>query len=241
MKITALAALCAASLLATTANATSITPGTTLTGLSVPGTTSVYQIFGHIGNPGGDYGPSTDAVELNFAAGASNVFTFTVRGLVSCCSDGPNIPPDGGGSGMNVVGANGLSGLIGNAHIPFVGVFTAETDPFGSSAPSSLSFDAGSPGSPPLELQQVFYIGDGKSGFNDGAGTTLSFMAPAGATRLYLGVIDAFGFNAVTGYYADNNGAFTANVSLSAVPLPAAVWLLGGALGGLGAIRRRST
>jgi hypothetical protein len=222
----------------------SIAPGQTISGITVAGQTSVYDIFGHAGDPGGDYGPDLPAILTTFAAGANNVFTFTATGLVSCCSDTPNIPPDGANSAMNIVGANGLSGLIGNEHIPLVGVFTTNTDPSGGSPPATLTFDASNPTSLAPLLNQVFYIGDGRSGYMDPSGTLLTFTAPASATRLYLGVIDAFGFGGVTGYYNDNLGAFTAAVTLqsvSAVPEPSQVALM---LGGLGlfvaAFRRRA-
>jgi hypothetical protein len=146
-----------------------------------------------------------------------NVFTFSATGLVSCCGDAPNISPDGGASSMNITGANGLSSLSGNGNIPLVGVFTTNTDPFGSVAPSALSFDKNAPTSLSPLLDQVFYIGDGLSGYNNPAGTSLSFTAPSNATRLYLGVIDAFFFNNTTGFYNDNLGSFTVNVNLTSV------------------------
>ncbi|MDP6184409.1 MAG: hypothetical protein QF609_11380 [Gammaproteobacteria bacterium] len=52
---------------------------------------------------------------------------------------------------------------------------------------------------------------DGKSGRNFAGGTTLSFAAPTTATRLYLGVIDAFGFAATTDYYNDQNSGINTN------------------------------
>ena len=67
-------------------------------------------------------------------------------------------------------------------------------------------------------MKQVFFIGDGMT---DG-GTVQSFIVPTGATRLYLGTMDGFG-------WAGNNGAFALDVS--AVPEPANALL---ALAGLG-------
>ena len=226
-------------LLSGTAQAATILPGTTISGITVLGTSSVYQIFGHAGNPGGDYGPATDATLISFAAGSNNVFSFSVSGLVSCCSDTPNLPPDGGGSGMNVGGGNGLSGLTGNGNIPFVAVFTTDADPYGSTAPTTLNFDKYNPASLSPELDQVFYVGDGKQGYQDGSGATLTFTAPTNATRLYIGVIDAFSFTATTGYYNDNLGQFTANVSLAPVPLPPALWLFGSGFISLVVLTRR--
>ena len=206
--------------LGASAHALTLTPGGSLSGVTVTGTTSIYDVFGHAGNTGGDYGPDAPAVQIDFAAGASNVFTFSATGLVSCCSDSPNISPDGGSSWTNIVGINGLSSIAGNANLPLVGVFTSDTDPYGSAAPATLNFDAHNPTSLAPVLNQVFYIGDGLSGYGNSAGTPLTFTAPTGATRLYLGVIDAYSFGGTTGYYNDNKGAYTVGVNLSAVPEP---------------------
>jgi hypothetical protein len=119
-----------------------IAPGDTAA-TTVFGNTPVYQIFGHAGNPGGDYsGPVNDAVLYQFAAGASNVFTFAASGLTSCCSNTPDTPPDGAFASTSIVGANGLSNVAGNTRLPLLGVFTTDTDPFGSAAPAGLSWDA---------------------------------------------------------------------------------------------------
>jgi hypothetical protein len=229
----ALAAASAAVLLAAgSAWADTISSGGTASE-TVAGTTSIYEVFGHAGNPGGDYGPDSPAVLLSFAAGSGNVFTFTATGVIGCCGYATNsaYTPDGAGGGMNVTGANGLSSLIGNSDIPLVGVFTSETDPSLGSAPATLTFDANNPLSLSPLLDQVFYIGDGRAGYNNGSGAQLTFTAPTTATRLYLGGIDAFGFNGLTGYYNDNAGEFdvTAHLSGGGTPEPAtwAMMLLG--------------
>ncbi len=207
---------------------------------TVFGNTPVYQIFGHPGNPGGDYsGTVDDAVLYQFAAGASNVFTFTASGLTSCCSNTPNTPPDGGFAGTSIVGANGLSNVAGNTQLPLLGVFTTDTDPFGSAAPATLTWDANNPASLAPLLQQVFYIGDGRTGYQDAAGSLLQFTAPANATRLYLGLADAFGFNGTTGYYADNTGSYAVTLSLAAIPEPEAYAMMISGLALLGFVSRR--
>lgn len=232
--------------LASTAYADPISPGGTVT-YTVPGTSSIYQIFGHPGSGVTDYGPPTDAFQTTFAAGAGNVFQITASGLVSCCSDAANIPPDGGGFVMDISGINGLSGLTGNTDVPLVGVFTTNTDPFGGVAPGTLTFDANNPTNLSPLLNQVFYIGDGRSGLNNGSGALLNFTAPSTATQLYLGVIDAYGFNGTTGYYSDNKGSFSVQATLlgRAVPEPSswAMMIIGfGAIGlSFGPLRKRST
>jgi len=234
----------AASALSIGVQAAPISPGQTITGVTVSGQTSIYDVFGHPGDPGGDYGPDLPAVLTTSAAGAGNVFTFKATGLVSCCSDTPNIPPDGGGGPMNITGANGLSGLIGSQHIPLVGVFTTNVDPSGSSPPATLTFDASNPTSLSPLLNQVFYVGDGLSGYMNAAGAPLTFTAPGSATRLYLGVIDAFSFGGVTGYYNDNLGAFTVNITLQStapVPEPSELALMVAGLAFVSAVCRRRT
>ncbi len=216
-----------------TAIAYTISQGGSLNNITVLGTTSIYDVFGHAGNPGGDYGPDSPAVLTTFGAGSGNVFTFSATGLVSCCgqSQTPYIPPDGYSGSTNITGANGLSNISGNAYIPMVGVFTTNTDPYGSSPPSALTFDANAPKSLSPILNQVFYIGDGLSGYNNPSGSQLTFTAPTNATRLYLGVIDAYGFNGTTGYYNDNAGSFNVNMNLAPVPEPETYGMM---LAGLG-------
>jgi hypothetical protein len=227
------------------AQAATITPGGSLTGVGVDGTDSVYQVFGHSGSAPFT-GVSTDGVLIDFAASSGNVFTFTATGAVSCCNDAPNIPPDGFGSGMNVGGLNGLSGLSGDLYVPLVGVFTTEADPSGGVAPGSLAFDADTPTALSPLLHQVFYIGDGRAGLNNAMGALLTFTAPTSATRLYLGAIDALAFSATSGSYDDNQGAWTVNVGLAAagpstgpVPEPATWALMIGGFGLAGAALRR--
>ena len=236
-KFIAAVGVLSASLLATQALATTI---------NVAGTASIYGVFGHPGNTGGDNGPNAGPAILSatFAAGSGNVFTFSATGLINCCSGQPSDGPDGGGNSMNIAGNNGLSSLSGNANVPLVGVFLSNTDPFGSAGPAALSFVAASPSSFSPLLNQVFYIGDGHDGYNNPGGALLTFTAPSTATQLYLGVIDANGFNNFSGYYSDNTGSFTVDVNTvtSGVPEPStwAMMILGFAGIGFMAYRRKA-
>jgi hypothetical protein len=72
------------------------------------------------------------------------------------------------------------------------------------------------------------------------------FLAPAGATRLALGIPDGFGFGGVPGAYDDNDGAYRIRVGIdeiptNEVPIPAALPLFATGLGllGLAGLRRR--
>ena len=213
---------------------------------TVGGNADIYQIFGHAGNlSGGDYGAATaanDAVLVSNSVVAGQVFQFSATGTIGCCSGlDSSFTPDGRSGGTNILGVNGLSNISGNSQIPLVGVFTSDTDPFSLSAPAAFSFDALAPTSAAPLLRQVFYIGDGLTGFNS-SGSELSFTAPTGATRLYLGVIDSFGFGGYSGYYNDNPGSFAVSFSsTSGVPEPTtwAMMLVGFGLVGF-AMRKRS-
>lgn len=213
----------------------------------VVGTASIYQVFGL---PGSTNDASDDAVRIDFASGGGSVVTFTsVSGGVNCCSDpsdlntpdGKNFAPNYNGGNTTVDGLHNISGAYGNTQLPLVAMFTSEQDPTTLSGPVAAlpAWDAASPQSLAPALYQVFYVGDGRAGFNDAAGALLAFTAPAGATRLYLGFADAGAFNGTSSWYADNRGALQVDFRIAPVPEPAG-WMLGLAgLGALAAWRRR--
>ena len=213
------------------ASAETISSGTSI-GFNIAGDTSIYEIFGHEGStysgfPGGIPADGIPAHLLTFTQNINNRFTFSATGAVNCCGNATDTRgPDGGiffingTNPTNVSGINGLSSAIGNTQLPVVGVFTADADPFGGTPPVAMPWNASSPASLAPLLHQVFYIGDGRAGFNDAGGSILEFLAPSDATRLYIGFADAFWFNDFSGAYADNPGSMDVTANLLASPLP---------------------
>jgi hypothetical protein len=221
--------------------------------LSVPGTANIFGA-GHASPPqpaGG--GAGTLPPLYSFAALPNQVLTFSsVTGAVRIDFDqtptGFN-GPDGGPyyTQTDVSSFGGISGVIHDQKTLFmVGVFLDATEP-ADPAPARLNFSdtalTGSFTSLAPALNQVFFIGDGRTG--TGSGATQSFYVPATATRLYLGFPDSYnmGLNTITGppgFYGDNDGTLLATFSVTAVPEPAsgvvgllvALWL--------GSLRARS-
>ena len=150
----------------------------------------------------------------------------------------PTFGPNGNGSGGSVLNAlDGISGYMGPQGA-LVGVFLDAAIPSGNAPPATLDFTPGGLGtnfnSLAPELGQVFYIGDGVTLAN----LIQTFVAPAGATRLALGIPDGFGFLGDPGAYDDNDGAYRVRIGVNArnLPEPGGLALV---LGGLMLLVRR--
>jgi len=151
--------------------------------------------------------------------------------------------PGGNGlSGSDLTALDGISGYLGPQG-PLTGVFLNDAIPSSGPAPATLDFTPGGLGTDFLslspELGQVFYIGDGVT-----SGSVFqTFIAPAGATRLALGIPDGFGFVGAPGAYDDNDGDYRVRVGINivpAIPVPGALFLSMIGAGLVGWLRRRT-
>jgi hypothetical protein len=185
----------------------------------VPGNANLFGA-GHTVPPapaGGGGGVLPTAV--GFPAANSNQFTFSVSGTIA--SDSITYwDAEGGPYPMNINSFGGISGVSSDNALYLMGVFLTSAAP-GSTAPAILDFRSTAIGTNFDELSpaigQSFYIGDG---FNPVSGRQQRFNAPANATRLFLGVMDAYGFSGYTGAYSDNSGSFSVQVVRDVVQPP---------------------
>lgn len=128
----------------------------------------------------------------------------------------PFFGPGGGSTSGSELGSfGGISGYTGPTG-PLAGVFLGTGDPTGGSAPPALDFDVIGLDFLLLtpDIGQVFYIGDGVTS----GGEFQVFIAPTGATRLYLGIPDGFGFIGPPGAYDDNDGAYRVRIGVNEIP-----------------------
>ena len=175
----------------------------------VPGTSNPYLAGMPNGSSccAGDTAPAQSPVFAAFIATPGISLTFTVTGSVDNAGGVPTLPPDGG-SVFTTSSSNGISGATWPV-TALVGVFLDASQPDTSAAPSNLDFTTTNFTTLSPQLKQAFFIGDGLTG--TGSGTVQTFIAPAGATRLFLGTSDGFG-------WFNNTGSFVVGVGLGGAP-----------------------
>lgn len=148
----------------------------------------------------GDSAPKQSPVLVDLPLADATAISFVVTGganhIPSCppqCD-----PPDGSSIPARHGSANGISNLAA-PYDSLIGVFLDDNRPDRSRAPRGLDF--GAMGTSFLylspELKQIFFIGAG----NAKKGVARRFLVPKGATRLFLGTMDGFGWN-------NNSGSF---------------------------------
>jgi len=213
MKLSHIALLCAL-LAAATATAATYT---------VKGTSDLW-LSGAVGITTAEGGDTlTNAAPLEITGITSGLtYTFTVGGAVGNTGTLSSLTPDGGSYTAHRNGAqNGISDITAPIS-SLIGVFLDSDIPVTGDASITLNFNTS--GKAHLgtnfttlapELNQVFFIGDGLASIKNGKNTTTlaqTFIAPTGATRLFLGTMDAYEWN-------NNSGSFS--VTLTAIPEPA--------------------
>jgi len=159
-------------------------------------------------------------------------YTFSVTGSVSNTPSASDLAPSPDGNSTRFTWHDaGAQNGISNIYAPMsslIGVFLNGDVPLDGDEGVALNFRTIGTNFTTLKptLNQVFFIGDGESS----TGFTQTFVAPTGATRLFLGSMDGYEWN-------NNSGSF--NVEMTVVPEPATyAAFLGAATLGVVAVRR---
>ena len=201
---------------------------------SVPGNANPFLAGQPNGTPccSGDSAPTESPVLAMSGALGGNTYVFGATGGTMNFPGPVNPTPDGAGAwNMTADYGTGISGALGININGLVGVFLDSLVP-GGPAPAQRN-DGMAFGSIAPLLGQIFWIGDGLTG--TGSGTLQQFTAPGGATRLFLGTSDGFG-------WYNNVGTIEVSirsVGTSPVPEPAAWAMMLAGFSVLGAALRR--
>jgi hypothetical protein len=168
-------------------------------------------------NPGGGSGGILPP-SYSFAPGSGQMLSFSsVTGQWTLTVGSALSGADGyfNVASTDINPCEGISGIQHDGACFLVGVFLGSDEPT-NPAPPSLDFRASGLGTSFVQLSptlgQTFYIGDGLTG--TGSGIVQQFNVPTNATRLFLGVADAYSYHGDPGYYGDNGGAVTASFQI---------------------------
>jgi hypothetical protein len=188
--------------------------------LSVPGPSDPWLA----GMPNGaganwyDHAPAQSPALVAISITPGTSYVFSASGLMDHGVTPPVLcGPDGDSADSTQDNWAGAENGISNVNAPFdslLGVFLGPDQPNLTAAPAALAFTTSASRNyvtlSPM-LKQVFFIGDG---LTDSA-IRQFVIAPAGATRLYLGTMDIY-------EWSNNSGGFNVNVT----PEPATLFLL---------------
>ncbi|HYH60189.1 MAG TPA: hypothetical protein VD790_13345 [Thermoleophilaceae bacterium] len=171
--------------------------------VTVPGGANLWLAGG---NPAPGDGPGSAPPSVRIPPAATSFKIVRVTGLVSCCSDEPNIPPDGGGVPTSIEPTAGAIGPYqGPSNLPLLGLFL-DGMPTGDAPGDIDKDDTGEFRRISPRPKQPFFIGNGRRGPDGGQ----TFRVPDNATRLYLGIPDSYAFVGSPQKYEDNDGSFRA-------------------------------
>lgn len=137
---------------------------------------------------------------------SGDILSFSATGSVSF---GGSANPTTAADGQSSTASDseiGIAGYTGMNSLPIdalVGVFLTDAIPTNPAPPvmdypDGLDFEVLAPGN-----HQIFFIGDGLTG--NGTGIRQQFVVPSGATRLFLGTTDGYG-------WYNNSGAFEVRI-----------------------------
>ena len=188
-----------------------------------------------LGDGIGDYAPAQSPVYAGSVTAGATI-TWSATGLVGNGPSEPEFGPNGDVTGSlyglfdHGSGAeNGISDVLSIGVDSLMGVFLGPVCRQ-DQLPSALDFSSIEFTYTTLSpaVDQVFYMGDG---------SVQSLIVPTGATRLFLGTMDGFGW--------DNNlGAFDVNLQNVTAPVPdggSTMAMLGVAFGVIGFVRRKTS
>jgi hypothetical protein len=166
-----------------------------------------------VGSNGGGVAPVM--VSLT-ALGNPTTLQFTATGSVSYCPGCGANGPDGADFLTAAPSYNGISGITNFPARSLLAVFTSDTEP-ANPAPSPLDFALIGTNYATLapQLRQIFYLGDGLTATN----TAQVISVPAGATKVYLGLVDGDSYEDTPDAYDDNSGAFSVTVISASLAL----------------------